>query len=205
MNENNILSLDDIYFKDAFTKVDDKINIEANNLTVECISSKQNKFSLDSDGNLTVNSITSMQGTNLNLLDVYPVGSIYLSTMNTDPATLFGGVWTPFGEGRCLVGVDTNQTEFNTVELTGGSKYLQSHTHTMDLAGNHTHNGKIKQTDGHYSGSSNEARKYDETGGLEVQLTNLAGNHTHIVHATGAGDSGNLPPYITVYMYKRVS
>ena len=56
------------------------------------------------------------------ILNAYPVGSIYTSTTNTNPGDIFGGTWVSFGSGRTLVGVDTTQTEFNTVEKTGGNK-----------------------------------------------------------------------------------
>lgn len=51
--------LDDIYFKDAFTKTEDKLNIEVNNANIDCLTSKNNKFSLDKDENLVVNSIAA--------------------------------------------------------------------------------------------------------------------------------------------------
>ena len=85
------------------------------------------------------------------LLAVYPVGSIYMSVNNVNPGTLFGGTWVAWGSGKVPVGVDANDTDFDTVEETGGTKSvtltsaqsgvpahshgLNSHTHTM----NHGH------------------------------------------------------------------
>lgn len=75
---------------------------------------------------------------------VYPVGSIYMSVDNTNPTTLFGGTWIAWGSGRVPVGINSNETEFNSVEKTGGAKthtltteQLPTHAHTI---GNHTHN-----------------------------------------------------------------
>ena len=69
---------------------------------------------------------------------IYPVGSIYLSINNANPGTIFGGTWASWGTGRVPVGVDTAQTEFNTVQKTGGAKThtlstseMPSHTHTV--------------------------------------------------------------------------
>jgi microcystin-dependent protein len=79
-------------------------------------------------------------------LVMYPVGSIYTSVVNTNPNTFFGGTWVSFATGRTLVGVDTGQSEFNTVEKTGGAKthtlttsQMPSHTHTQN-SHNHTQN-----------------------------------------------------------------
>ena len=53
---------------------------------------------------------------------IYPVGSIYMSVNNVNPSTLFGGTWEAWGSGQVPIGVNTNDTDFNTVEKTGGSK-----------------------------------------------------------------------------------
>ncbi len=68
-------------------------NITGNELSVDCIRSNQEKFHLDSEGNLTVKSITTLdeEGT---LDHIYPVGSIYMSSESTDPSTIYGGSWS---------------------------------------------------------------------------------------------------------------
>ena len=65
LNKSSDFSLDDIYFKDAFTKTEDKLNLEVNNAAIDCLTSRNNKFSLDSEGNLIVKSITSEIQTNI--------------------------------------------------------------------------------------------------------------------------------------------
>jgi len=53
----------------------------------------------------------------------YPIGWILSSVVNTNPSTWLGyGTWVAFGSGKVLVGVDTGDADFNTVEKTGGSK-----------------------------------------------------------------------------------
>ena len=86
-------------------------------------------------------------------LSAHPIGDVVINITGINPGTLYGGTWEAFATGRMLVGVDTGQTEFNTVEKTGGEKthtltntempvhaHMQnSHTHTQD-AHNHTQN-----------------------------------------------------------------
>ena len=70
------------------------------------------------------------------VLSAYPVGSIYISTVSTNPGTIFGGTWQAYGTGKTLVGVDTSDTDFSTVQKTGGSKTV-SYT-PAGTVGNHT-------------------------------------------------------------------
>lgn len=127
----------------------------------------------------------------LDLYNVWPVGSIYISVNNTNPSKYFGGTWEVFGTGRCLVGVDTSQTEFNTVEKTGGEK---EHTLTVDEMPNHRH------AYGDYYGIAGGS-KFNV-----VAYNNVTSYPEGGTVATG-GDKAhnNLQPYITVYMWKRTA
>lgn len=80
----------------------------------------------------------------------YPVGSVYISTVATNPATLFGvGTWQAFGTGKTLIGVDPADTDFNAPNKTGGEKShkltpgeMPIHSHTIahqHSLSNHTH------------------------------------------------------------------
>ena len=74
--------------------------------------------------------------------EAFPVGSVFLAVVATNPGTLLGyGTWSAFGAGRMLVGLDAGQTEFDTVEETGGAK---THGHTSTQPADHaalTHAG----------------------------------------------------------------
>ena len=59
------------YVVNSFTKTNSDVNLEVDNANIECLTSKNNKFSLDENGNLVVNSITCNNAL-LNILDVYP-------------------------------------------------------------------------------------------------------------------------------------
>ncbi len=198
----------------AFTKDENGINLDVNNLNVGCITNSNNNFSVDTDGNILANSITLKNGVNLNYEDlfdkIYPVGSIYISVNNINPSTIFTGTWEEFARGRTLVGVDESQNEFNEVLKTGGNKLLQSHIHTgtTNVTGSHQHTGNTLEVQKKTSSSSDCARNisssYDHVG---VTITNPAGDHSHTftTESAGAGDSGNLQPYITCYIWKRIS
>jgi microcystin-dependent protein len=45
-----------------------------------------------------------------------------ITVTNTNPSEEFGGTWISIGSGKTLVGVDTEDADYNTVEKTGGSK-----------------------------------------------------------------------------------
>ncbi len=174
------------------TETQNGFNIEGNELNINCITSKENKFHLDSEGNLIVNSITTKnnESSGINYQEIfnsiYPVGAIYLSIDSKDPSTLFGGVWERISKGRTLVGVDENDTDFNMVQKTGGSKYLQDHYHQLYIEGG----GNEKHDCAGYLWSDGNARPYTPTTGpRDLKL----------------GNSGNLQPYLTVYMWKRIS
>jgi hypothetical protein len=133
--------------------------------------------------------------TNADLIDaialaIYPVGAIYMSVVNTSPATLFGGTWSAWGAGRVAVGVDTGITEFNTVEKTGGEA-----THALSVAELAEHNHTYPYD------SSSAGTLYGNAGALIASKagdigTSYAGNGT--AH-------NNLQPYITCYMWKRTA
>lgn len=217
------------------------------------------------NGRLTVNDkivangdmeFTSSVGTTINLKDifkyVYPVGSIYMSTNNTNPANLFGGSWVAWGSGKVPVGVNTSETEFNTVEKTGGSKTssvsISGNTGSTAVSGSvggtaltiaqmphHTHKterfSKVdsvtpSKTVGVAQRANTEpldvVTNYDistmafygqlnvlGTGGDARGITqehshSFSGNsHSHTFSASSS--SSTLQPYITCYMWKRVS
>ena len=102
-------------------------------------------ISSEGSGGISEDDITNIvnQAVTASKLAIYPVGAVYISVDDTSPATLFGGTWTAFATGRTLVGIDTGDSDFDTVEEEIGSKThtltsdeMPSHTHTQD---SHTH------------------------------------------------------------------
>lgn len=143
-----------------------------------------------------------------NPLAAYPVGAIYMSVVNTSPATLFGGTWTTWGTGRVPVGVDTSQTEFDTVEETGGEKtHLLTEAETAQKA--HGHTATTFQLNN--SGTGSTAVAHSRTDGLASgsASANTSATYFHGVTALGGAPAtnahNNLQPYITCYMWKRTA
>ena len=61
--------------------------------------------------------------TNLPAGEAFPVGSVFIAVVSTNPATLLGyGTWASIGAGRVLVGLDSGDADFDVVEETGGAK-----------------------------------------------------------------------------------
>ena len=86
----------------------------------------------------------------------FPVGAIYMSTTSANPSTFWTGTtWQAFATGKTIIGIDTSDTDFNSVNKTGGSKEVvltvpnlpvhnhtvgdNTHTHTANGVGDHSH------------------------------------------------------------------
>jgi hypothetical protein len=141
---------------------------------------------------------------------LYPIGSIYSSTVATNPNTLFGfGTWTAYAAGRVMIG---NGGGFSA-GATGGSAdaVVISHNHTGTTgvdSPDHTHNfGATTGTEsqGHVhpndQGNFGVVGPLGSFGGLEegagqpnYNLTNMGGpnvDHTHSFSgSTGAITTG---------------
>lgn len=117
----------------------------------------------------------------------YPVGAIYLSVNDTDPATLFGGTWERIC-GKFLLGADDTYAAGST----GGEA---EHTLTIDEMPSHNH------------GIDNYNTAGNTTPFLTVQAQGKIGFGSNIqtMYAGGGKPHNNLPPYLSVYMWKRVS
>ena len=130
------------------------------------------------------------------MLTLYPVGAVYISANSTSPASLFGGTWESIG-GRFLLGADATYAAGST----GGE---ETHTLTTDEMPEHKHKG--------ITIAGNKLTAWSETGTGGVfdmhSLFNGSGHNTNDFYAEPEGSSqphNNMPPYLAVYMWKRVS
>jgi len=140
---------------------------------------------------------------------LYPVGSIYTSTVATNPATLFGfGTWVAFGAGRVLIGQDGSTF---VAGATGGSAdaVVVNHTHSATSTvtdPGHSHAGLhtplSANTPGPYVGWYGCSAVADiNTNSAVTGITVATTNTSTGVSATNA----NLQPYIVVYMWNRTA
>ena len=143
---------------------------------------------------------------------IYPVGSIYMSTVSTNPATLFGfGTWEAMPAGRVLLaqGKSSWGTTYNagstggeaTHQLTVGELPQHTHTASTNTTGSHAHTYRtFYGTTGYGPDGASDREKTINTGS--------SGNHTHTVTINNTGSNqahNNLQPYIAVYIWKRTA
>ena len=142
---------------------------------------------------------------NTNIFDlIYPVGSFYISAKSTNPAILFGGTWEQI-QGRFLLGRSSSYP----VGSMGGEA-----THTLTESEMPSHKGHLSSgiaggapyEKGNYKGflNSDKMTAYSDIGrGWNV----YAGNEMHPAsEAVGGGQAhNNMPPYLSVYIWKRTS
>ena len=130
---------------------------------------------------------------------LYPVGSIYSSTVSTTPATLFGfGTWVAYAAGRVMIG---NGGGFSA-GTTGGSAdaVVVSHTHTATDSG-HTHSSKQLGSTG-----ADGPDSFTEGGNVNVADTTGTGTANITVSTTGSsGTNANLQPYVVIYAWNRTA
>lgn len=179
------------YIIQAFTRDGNNTNLEVNNLDVGCITSLNNNFELDSNGNLTVNTITANNITAQAVANaIYPVGSIYMSVSSTNPSSLFGGVWERI-EDRFLLGSGSNYTSGDT----GGAS-----THTIAM--NELPGNVVGPTTNYKTWATGAWNDYS---GLAYVYTTV--NDTHNTQTSGVNSRpfSIMPPYLVVYIWKRIS
>lgn len=128
-------------------------------------------------------------GANYILDNVYPVGSIYMSVNSTNPKNLFGGTWEQI-QGRFLFGMNSSYPAGST----GGEI---THALTIDEMPEHNHTIYFPNSGGPY-GNANIG--YPENSG--INMTWCA--EMCKTESTGGGAAhNNMPPYLSVYIWKR--
>lgn len=147
----------------------------------------------------------------INIANPYPVGSIYMSVNSTNPSTLFGGTWEQLKDRFLLGSGDTYNNGATggsaTVKLTANQSGLRSHGHGMKHTHSHHHSlTKFSSGQGSkegYTQSSNRSLKSRDT---TTDATASSKSTTDSNTALDAKEAhNNLPPYLVVYMWKRIA
>lgn len=140
--------------------------------------------------------------TYVSLLDfIYPVGSIYMSVNSADPGSLIGGTWERIKD-RFLLSAGDAYAAGNT----GGSAKatLPSHTHTFGSGGYQMWGAKSGKGSTEPGNQISGDKKYyaAATGGSTSNYKWLES-----VDSKGVSDvsQANMPPYLAVYVWKRIS
>lgn len=150
------------------------IDTKKSSVGVNCLPSQSDVLQLGDSAWLTA------QG-------AYPVGAIYLSVTDANPAALFGGTWERIG-GRFLLGADSTYAAGST----GGEA---KHTLTVDEMPRHNH--EIDNLNA--SGSATPFMT------VQAQDKKGFGGNVQTMYAGGGKAHNNMPPYIAVFMWQRVS
>mgnify|MGYP003515836120 CR=1 FL=1 len=134
-----------------------------------------------------------------NLVDIiYPVGSIYMSVNDTDPSLLFHGTWERIKDRFLLASGDTY-----SAGSTGGEA---QHKLTVDEMPSHAHN-----FDNYISGYPPYSLGRDGKDNYTMPLINILNPNDTIgagQYTNAAGNSkphNNMPPYLSVYVWKRTA
>ena len=132
------------------------------------------------------------------MLALYPVGAVYISANSTSPASLFGGTWERLKD-RFLLGAGDSYAA-------GGTGGEAEHTLSSHEIPHHYHNSYFLGLSGtvdapaYYAVFNQSAYTYNyaatTSNALDVASTSRTG---------GDQPHNNMPPYLAVYMWKRVS
>lgn len=141
------------------------------------------------------------------LVDViYPIGAIYISVNSTSPATLFGGTWEQIKDKFLLSAGDT----YNAGDEGGEAKHeltvdeMPSHTHTITWA---QYSKKYREdTNGDDNGQEFVGGSTDSGHQLAAFWCYKGNERSGKIQTVGSSNShNNMPPYLAVYMWKRIS
>ncbi len=80
---------------------------------------------------------------NLEAGSLFPVGSVYFTTTDTNPSTFLGGVWIRIAQGRFIAGVGTGSDGTTSKNLSSGNTGgTYNHTLSESEMPSHSHEGE---------------------------------------------------------------
>ncbi|MBR3353390.1 hypothetical protein IKG49_02240 [Candidatus Saccharibacteria bacterium] len=133
------------------------------------------------------------------------VGQIIMSTTLDTAAkvkAVYGGTWVAWGAGRVPVGVDANDTDFSTIQKTGGAK-----THALTNAQLPKLSGTMQTSvpDGFSTSGIISGNNWSQTKSDTASKTGRSTIYGFKIDIGGDQAHNNLQPYITCYMWRRTA
>lgn len=132
----------------------------------------------------------------------YPIGSIYMSTSNTNPTNIIGGTWERI-KGRFLLAAD--DSAYRSGSTGGEAKHkltvneMPSHIHSLGWGSN----GRfIKMTN---NNSDTNSYGFDFHKGFAGDVDSKGYNLTRALPTGGNQPHNNMPPYYAVYIWRRTA
>ena len=175
-----VKGLGSLAYKNALTKSDVGLGSVIN-------AGQDSTPTANSSNYVTSGGVKSYVDTATSILRAYPVGAIYISYNRADPASLFGGSWARL-PNQFLLGAGGKYP----VGATGGEG---THKLTIDEMPAHNHSfdgwGSVAGNNGYISGASSR----NITSATSFSMNDTGGNKAH----------NNMPPYLAVDMWRRVS
>lgn len=135
--------------------------------------------------------------------EIYPVGSIYMSVNDTNPATLFGGEWERI-QDTFLLASGTNHLSGSTggaENVTLSVANLPAHSHTPNMSGELF----VTTSD---SEANNTRVTYSASGNRYVDGLTTQSHFHHRINSNSVGSGtahNNMPPYLAVNVWKRIA
>lgn len=155
----------------------------------------------------------------------FPIGAIYMSVDSRNPSTIFGGKWEQIKDRFLLSAGDTykigttggkSSHNHTTGNCTLNTNQIPSHSHSAGLnnGGEHKHTfwfgggansgngGQIPVANSRWGqDTAGQTTGWHDHGGVWVGASGGGQAHNH----GNTGNANNMPPYLVVFIWKRVA